>query len=189
LSLLQQALAWGKTRAVTDNRLIATPAGPNPWNAIAEFRGRRFRASIGRSGATHEKREGDGASPIGIWPMRRLFFRPDRVTPKTVLPLREIRPEDGWCDDPARPEYNRLVRLPFAGSHETMWMDSGLYDLVVELGYNDDPPIAGKGSAIFLHVIRPDHGATAGCLALARDDLLQVLAEIGPAAAVEFRSA
>jgi L,D-peptidoglycan transpeptidase YkuD (ErfK/YbiS/YcfS/YnhG family) len=189
LSLLQRALAWGKSQAMTSNRLIATPSGPDPWNATVAFRSRRLRASIGRSGVTRDKREGDGASPAGTWPMRRLFFRPDRVTPKTVLPIQEIRPEDGWCDDPAKPEYNRLVRLPFAGGHEEMWMESGLYDLVVELGYNDDPPVAGKGSAIFLHVIRPDFGATAGCLALPREDLLSVLAEIGPGAAVEFRCA
>jgi len=174
---------------MADSRLVATPAGPDPWNATAVFRGRRLRASIGRAGIAQDKREGDGASPAGVWPMRRLFFRPDRVTPKTALPIQEIRPGDGWCDDAARPEYNRLVRLPFAGSHERMWMESGLYDLVVELGYNDDPPVTGKGSAIFLHVARPDFGATAGCLALPREDLLAVLAEIGPGASVEFRAA
>ncbi len=176
---------------MTSNVLVATPTGPDPWTATAEFRGRRFRASIGRNGlvAAEAKREGDGKSPIGIWPMRNLFFRPDRVTPKSRLPLREIRPEDGWCDAPAHPDYNRLVAKPFGASHEDMWLESGVYDLVVDLGYNDDPPVAGLGSAIFLHVIRPDFGATAGCLALPRDDLLDVLAEIGAEGAVEFRPA
>ncbi len=176
---------------MTANVLIATPTGPDPWTAVAEFLGRRFRAAIGRNGivGASSKREGDGMSPAGLWPMRRLFFRPDRVTPKTALPVREIRPDDGWCDDPSHPDYNRLVQKPFASSHEEMWMENGLYDLVVELGYNDDPPVAGRGSAIFLHVIRPDSGPTAGCLALPRDDLLSVLAEIRPGAAVEFRSA
>lgn len=170
--------------------LIATPSGPDPWSATAEFRGRRFPASIGRNGVVDAaaKREGDGKSPIGTWPVRRLFFRPDRITPKTQLAMHAIRPEDGWCDDPRHHDYNRLVRKPFAASHEDMWLESGVYDLVVELGYNDDPPVAGRGSAIFLHVIRPDFGATAGCLALPREDLLAVLAEIGPDAAVEFRS-
>ena len=89
---------------MTSNVLVATPTGPDPWSATAEFRGRRFRASIGRNGvvASEAKREGDGMSPIGIWPMRRLFFRPDRVTPKTALAVREIRPEDGWCDAPSQ---------------------------------------------------------------------------------------
>lgn len=175
---------------MTDDLLIATPAGPEPWNATAVFRGRTMPASIGRNGvvAAAAKREGDGMSPVGVWPMRRLFFRADRVTPASRLPRREIRPEDGWCDDPRHPDYNRLVRKPFAASHEDMWMESGLYDLVVELGYNDGPPAAGLGSAIFLHVMRPDRGPTAGCLALTREDLLAVLAEIGPGAAVAFRA-
>ncbi len=172
-----------------ENLLIATPSGRHPWSAIAQFRDRSFRASIGRAGLTADKHEGDGASPIGIWPMRQVLYRPDRVTPKTTLPMQPIRPEDGWCDDPAHRDYNRLVRLPFAARHEELWRKDGLYDLVVLLGYNDDPPIAGKGSAIFLHVIDPDRGPTAGCLAIGRDELLGVLAEIGRGAAVEFRPA
>jgi L,D-peptidoglycan transpeptidase YkuD (ErfK/YbiS/YcfS/YnhG family) len=173
---------------VSDN-LIATPSGRHPWSAIAQFRDRSFRASIGRSGLTADKREGDGASPIGVWPMRRLLFRPDRVTPKTVLPMQPIRPDDGWCDDPTHRDYNRLVQLPFAARHEELWRKDNLYDLVVQLGYNDDPPIPGKGSAIFLHVLGQDRDATAGCLAIGRDELLLVLAEIGRGAAVEFRPA
>lgn len=174
---------------MTDDILTAVTIGPDPWTARAEFRGRRFDAAIGRTGVTTTKREGDGASPAGIWPMRRVFFRPDRVTPKTRLPLQEIRPDDGWCDAPEHADYNTLVRLPFAASHEEMWRKDGLYDVVVELGYNDEPPVAGQGSAIFLHVIRPDRGATAGCLALPLEDLLLVLAEIGPDAAVAFKAA
>lgn len=174
---------------MADDLLIATPGGRHAWSAIATFRDRSFRASIGRAGLTADKHEGDGASPIGIWPMRRVLFRPDRVTPKTALPMQPLRPEDGWCNDPTHRDYNRMVRLPFEGRHEELWRKDGLYDLVVQLGYNDDPPIAGKGSAIFLHVLGPDRDATAGCLAIARDELLLMLAEIGRAAAVEFRPA
>jgi L,D-peptidoglycan transpeptidase YkuD (ErfK/YbiS/YcfS/YnhG family) len=168
--------------------LIATPTGPEPWTATARLGTRAFRGAIGRSGVVADKREGDGASPLGRWPMRRLHYRADRVTPPALkIPTRAIRPEDGWCDAPDDPAYNRLVRLPFAASHEEMWRADALYDLVVELGYNDAPVVPGHGSAIFLHVARADFGATAGCLALARDDLLAVLAEIGLDAAVEFR--
>ena len=134
---------------------------------------------IGKSGtiAAADKREGDMASPTGSWPMRRVFFRPDRLDPPdTALPLVPIHENLGWCDDPADPAYNRLVDLPFAASHETMWRTDGLYDLVVELGYNDDPPVAGRGSAIFLHLREPQTTHTAGCVAVAQDDLLRLLA-------------
>jgi L,D-peptidoglycan transpeptidase YkuD (ErfK/YbiS/YcfS/YnhG family) len=172
---------------MTTDLLIATPTGAEPWAATMRFRGGDFRAAIGRSGITADKREGDGASPLGAWPMRRLHYRADRlILPAIALPARAIRPEDGWCDDPAHRDYNRLVRRPFAASHEKMWREDGLYDLVVELGYNDDPPVPGRGSAIFLHVARPDFGPTAGCLALAKADLLDALTAIGPDAAVVF---
>ena len=93
----------------------------------------------------------------------------------------------GWCDDPADPiHYNRLVRLPFASSHERLWRDDRLYDLVVELGYNDAPPVAGLGSAIFLHLERPDGGPTEGCVALQRDDLLAVLVAVGPESVIDI---
>lgn len=134
---------------------------------------------IGKSGtiAAADKREGDMASPIGSWPMRRVFFRPDRLDPPdTALPLVPIHENLGWCDDPADPAYNRLVELPFAASHEIMWRTDGLYDLVVELGYNDDPPVAGHGSAIFLHLHEPHTTHTAGCVAVTRTDLLHLLA-------------
>src|SRR3546814_18203600 len=83
-------------------------------------------------------------------------------------------------DLPADPlHYNRLVRLPFAASHERMWRDDGLYDLVVEIGHNDMTPVPGLGSAIFLPLDRPDWGPTEGCVALGRADPRAVVAAIG----------
>ena len=141
---------------------------------------------LGRGGLTDAKREGDGATPIGRFPLRRLFHRPDREPPPaTDLPTQPLAEDLGWCDDPrAGADYNRLVRLPFAPGHERMWRDDGLYDLVVELGYNDAPPVPGLGSAIFLHLARPDRGPTEGCVAMARDHLLAVLAAAGPASEI-----
>ena len=101
--------------------------------------------------------------------------------PDTTLPLVPIHENLGWCDDPANPAYNQAVELPFADSHETMWRDDSLYDIVVELGYNDAPPVAGLGSAIFLHLREPHTRHTAGCVAVTRDDMLAMLAEAGPA--------
>lgn len=129
--------------------------------------------------AAPAKREGDGASPMGAWPVRRVWYRPDRgPAPETGLPVIAIRPDDGWCDAPGRTEYNRWVPLPFPASHERLWRKDGVYDLVVELGYNDDPPEAGRGSAIFMHVAREGYVPTEGCVALAEADLRAVLKQL-----------
>lgn len=139
---------------------------------------RSYTCSIGRGGmiAAGDKREGDGASPIGIWPMKQVFYRADRLAmPQTGLPCTEITQTMGWCDAPDDPDYNRLVRLPYPASHETMWREDHVYDVVVELGHNDSPPRPGYGSAIFLHVAKPGYTPTQGCIALALDDLLDVL--------------
>jgi L,D-peptidoglycan transpeptidase YkuD (ErfK/YbiS/YcfS/YnhG family) len=136
------------------------------------------RCTLGRSGviAAAVKREGDGASPAGEWPVRRVWYRADReAAPETGLPVIALRPEDGWCDAPEDAAYNRLVPLPYHARHERMWREDGLYDLLVELGYNDDPPVPGRGSAIFMHVARSDYAPTGGCVALSAEDLRAVL--------------
>jgi len=144
--------------------------------------GRSVKAVVGRSGliAAADKREGDGATPIGSWPLRRVWWRQDRLVaaPVTALPLRAIARDDGWCDAPGDPAYNRPVRLPYGASAENLWREDGLYDVVVELGHNDAPPIPGLGSAIFLHVALPDRPHTQGCVALALCDLLDLLAAL-----------
>ncbi len=147
------------------------------------------RCALGRSGVTpaESKREGDGASPIGIWPIRQVLWRADRLArPETRLPLIEIIPEAGWCDDPADPFYNRPVILPYPACHEKLWREDHVYDVIVELGYNDDPAMPGKGSAIFLHVARPDYSPTEGCVACALPDLLALLSDAKPGDAVEI---
>ncbi len=152
-----------------------------PHTGVAVWGGRSFRCALGAAGIRADKREGDGATPSGSFALRRVLYRPDRLArPETRLPVMPIAPEDGWCDDPADPFYNRPVKLPYAGRHERLWRDDHLYDLVVVLGHNDDPVVPGRGSAVFLHLARPDYGPTEGCVALARDDLLTVLAEAGP---------
>jgi len=141
--------------------------------------------AIGRGGFSADKREGDGATPVGVWPMRRVLYRPDRVSePKTQMPTAPILASDGWCDDPTHAAYNTAVTLPFAANHEVMWRDDGLYDIVVVLGHNDDPPVPGRGSAIFLHCAKPNFSPTEGCVALAPGDVLRVLAACGPVSAV-----
>jgi L,D-peptidoglycan transpeptidase YkuD (ErfK/YbiS/YcfS/YnhG family) len=137
--------------------------------------------ALGRSGvvAAVAKREGDGCSPAGVWPIRRLLYRPDRGPLLTTrLPSCAIGPADGWCDDPADGAYNRPVSLPYPASAEALWREDGLYDLVVVLGHNDAPVVAGAGSAIFLHVAAPGGAPTEGCVALNRLDLEILLARI-----------
>lgn len=133
------------------------------------------------------KREGDGASPLGIWTMKRVFYRPDRLSPpETGLPIVPLREKDGWCDAPDHPLYNRPVTLPFDASHERLWREDHVYDLIVELGYNDSPVQAGFGSAIFFHLAHNDFRPTEGCVAIARDNMLTALALSGPDAAIQI---
>lgn len=145
--------------------------------------------ALGKGGALPAdiKREGDGASPIGRWPIRRVMWRADKLdAPTTALPLAPLRTADGWCDAAADPRYNEPVTHPYPASAENLWRDDDVYDVIVVLGYNDDPVVAGKGSAIFMHVARPDYRPTAGCVALALPDLLALLAvaQVGDVVAV-----
>jgi L,D-peptidoglycan transpeptidase YkuD (ErfK/YbiS/YcfS/YnhG family) len=140
-----------------------------------------FRCALGATGVTRNKREGDKATPAGRFPLRRVLYRADRVAPPAIaLPADPIGPQDGWCDAPADPQYNRPVSLPYPASHERLWREDHVYDIVVILGYNDAPPVAGKGSAIFMHVARPGYAPTEGCVALALPDLETVLTRCGP---------
>ncbi len=139
-----------------------------------------FTCALGRSGLIDEKREGDGGTPLGRFPLRALRYRQDRLpAPGTALPFVPISPDDGWCDAPEDPQYNRPVRLPYPASAESMWRQDHLYDLVVILGHNDDPVVPGAGSAIFFHLAKESGGTllpTEGCVALRLDDMQAVLA-------------
>jgi L,D-peptidoglycan transpeptidase YkuD (ErfK/YbiS/YcfS/YnhG family) len=146
-------------------------------DGTARFAGRLVHCALGRGGLSETKREGDGATPIGIWPLRRLLYRPDRVPlPVTGLPATPIGPADGWCDAPGDGNYNLPVILPYPASAETLWREDTVYDLIVPLGYNDAPVVHGLGSAIFLHLARDGYPPTEGCVALARADLIDYLA-------------
>jgi L,D-peptidoglycan transpeptidase YkuD (ErfK/YbiS/YcfS/YnhG family) len=163
---------------VVTARSISPQLGTLTWNAAGNQR--TVKCALGRSGIAGDKREGDGATPIGRFPLRRVLYRADRLSlPPTALPTAATEPGDGWCDDPTSPDYNRQVRLPITASHEHLWRLDEIYDIVVVLGHNDDPPVAGAGSAIFLHVARPDFAPTQGCVAVACADLLQLLADCG----------
>ena len=147
------------------------------------------RAAMSAAGIGIKRAEGDGITPAGVFPLRRVLYRADRMKrPQTGLPLSVIAGDDGWCDAPRDPAYNRPVKLPYRTSAETLWRVDHLYDLVVVLGFNDAPVVLGAGSAIFLHVARPDHGSTQGCVALVADDLLEVLKVLRPGDTISIRA-
>jgi L,D-peptidoglycan transpeptidase YkuD (ErfK/YbiS/YcfS/YnhG family) len=157
--------------------IIVTRAGST---YSAEWGNGARRCAVGRSGIGQKLREGDGITPAGKWPLRRVLYRADRITaPRTALPLAPIEPDQAWCDLPGDPNYNRLVRLPHASLDERLWREDSLYDLVVVVGFNDSPPVSGKGSAIFLHLAHTDYGPTAGCVALSRGDLTEAVEQLG----------
>lgn len=158
---------------VASDDLVLYPPGMLGW------RGRRFACAIGWGGVSSNKCEGDGATPAGRFPLRRVLYRPDRLAPpRTALPLARLAPNDGWCDDPDHPLYNRPLRLPHSARHEELWRADHVYDLIVVLGHNDDPVVPGAGSAVFLHVAQPDYAPTAGCVAVAAGDLRAILAGV-----------
>lgn len=142
--------------------------------------GARLRCAVGRGGIVDDKREGDGGTPRGTWPLRCVLWRPDRVPrPRTQLNALPLAPWDGWCDAPGDARYNSYVPLPYAASCERLWRDDAVYDVIVMLGYNDAPVVDGRGSAIFMHVARDGYTPTEGCVALALPDLLAVLEVCG----------
>lgn len=141
------------------------------------------KAALGRGGRKldAEKTEGDEATPIGTYPIRRVLYRADRLdAPITQLPVAPLAENDGWCDAVDDPLYNQHVTHPYPASAEHMWRADELYDVVVILGHNDDPVVANKGSAIFWHCARADYRPTLGCVALARADILKALAQAVP---------
>jgi L,D-peptidoglycan transpeptidase YkuD (ErfK/YbiS/YcfS/YnhG family) len=143
--------------------------------------GRAIAVILGRSGIRANKREGDGATPRGRFRLKRLWWRADRAPrPPTLLPSRCIDATIAWCEDPADRRYNRPFHRSASDRGDGLWRDDHLYDFVIELDHNTRPRIAGRGSAVFVHVARPNRGPTAGCIALTGRDLPRLLARLGP---------
>jgi L,D-peptidoglycan transpeptidase YkuD (ErfK/YbiS/YcfS/YnhG family) len=137
--------------------------------------------ALGRAGVKANKREGDGGTPRGGFRPLRLWWRPDRLPrPPTLLPARRIGRADAWSEDPADRRYNRPVRRSANEPGDRLWRDDGLYDLFIEIDHNTRPRIAGRGSAVFVHIARPGLSPTAGCIALKSRDLRVLLGRIGP---------
>lgn len=167
-------LPAGKEAA--DQMIVSSLSGFATTGRVLIGSGRAVRCALGRSGRRVLKREGDGATPIGTWRFKEVFYRSDRVArPTCGVRVRALRRNDGWCDAVCDPNYNRHVTHPYPASAERMWRDDHLYDVVVVLGYNDVPRRRGCGSAIFLHLNRPGYLPTEGCVAVSLRDMRLIL--------------
>lgn len=145
-------------------------------NVMGRWGDKVLSVAYGRGGIKRDKIEGDGATPVGSFPFRSVYYRKDRVGEiETRLPKIEITHDQGWCDDPEDPMYNRPVKLPYHARHEEMWREDHLYDIVIVVGHNDDPVVKNKGSAVFIHLKPEDQKPTAGCIGLEKEGLIHVL--------------
>src|SRR5476651_941956 len=137
--------------------------------------------ALGRGGIKANKREGDGATPRGSFRLKRLWWRAGRhPRPATFLPIQRIMPDDGWCEDPSDRHYNRRIKVPPDSKADRLTRKDNLYDFIVELDHNTRPRIAGRGSAVFMHLARENFGPTAGCVALEPGKLRGLLSRLGP---------
>ncbi|WP_459461773.1 L,D-transpeptidase family protein [Rhizobium sp. No.120] len=168
-----------KTRAGagrTKSTIVVRPAPGKKTRALVQVGRMTVPAAIGRSGRSILKREGDGATPIAGMKLLYGFTRGDRVRfLRTTLPMRHIREDMLWCDQPDDPNYNRPVKAPFNPSHEELRREDGLYDICLVLDWNVRSRRRNRGSAIFFHLIRPGYEPTAGCVAVSLRDMKRIL--------------
>lgn len=163
-------------------------AAGNPARGWLMANGLSLPVALGRGGIKADKREGDGATPKGMFRPLRLWWREDRhPRPRTFLPVRAIRPGDAWCENPESRRYNQPVRLDDADREgDRLRRDDHLYDFIIEIDHNTQPRIAGRGSAVFLHLARENFGPTAGCVAMTKPVMLRLLERLGPRTRIEI---
>ena len=169
-----------KSRSINLTTAFVRVRPSDPRRGLIEIGSLKLPCALGRSGVRVNKREGDGATPVTRLRPVRIFYRFDRTfrPPNTHLPRRIIKANDGWCDAPLSPAYNRLVSCPFPHSHEQMWRQDHLYDLVIETDWNLKPRRPFHGSAIFIHLAREGYKPTEGCIALSRKDMRLLLLKL-----------
>jgi L,D-peptidoglycan transpeptidase YkuD (ErfK/YbiS/YcfS/YnhG family) len=156
-------------------------AAGNPRRGWLTAGGLTVPVALGRGGIKADKWEGDGGTPRGIFRPRQLWWRADRhPRPKTLLPVRAIQQEDAWCEDPSSRHYNQPLRLAGDGGGDRLTRADHLYDFIVEIDHNTSPRVAGRGSAVFLHLARPDFSPTAGCISMTQSAMLRLLERLGP---------
>ena len=156
-------------------------AAGNPCRGWLTAGERTIPVALGRSGIRANKREGDGGTPKGTFYPRKLWWRADRhPQPRTLLPVRAIAAEDAWCEDPSDRHYNRPVRPDRDRGGDRLRREDHLYDFIIEINHNSNPRVAGRGSAVFLHLARDNFGPTAGCVSMTKSAMLHLLQRLGP---------
>ena len=144
-----------------------------------KYKNLKFRCALGKAGVKKKTMEGDNITPKGIFKIIEIYYRPDKIKKiKTLIKKIKIKKNMGWCDDPNSRFYNKLINLPTKYSHEKLYRNDNLYDLIVVLSYNTNPIIKNKGSAIFMHVAKNSYGKTKGCIALKKNHLIKIIFRI-----------
>ena len=143
------------------------------------FKNLKFKCSLGKNGVTQNKVEGDKCTPSGIYRLKQVFYRADRIKKFTTnIKKIKIKKNMGWCDDSSSKRYNQLIRVPTKFSHEKLYRKDGIYDIIVVLNYNMNPVIKKKGSAVFMHIAKKNYSKTLGCIGLKKNDLLEILSKV-----------
>ena len=143
------------------------------------FNDYKVKCAIGKRGIGNKKKEGDLITPKGIYRVKYVLYRKDRVKKiKTKLKKVIIKKNMGWCDDVRSNNYNKLIKLPFNYSHEKLYKKENIYDIILVLNFNMNPTKKNKGSAIFIHVAKKNYRKTEGCVALRKSELLKIVREL-----------
>ena len=143
------------------------------------FKDLKFRCSLGKNGVKKNKVEGDKCTPSGIYRLKQVFYRADRIKKITTnIKKIKIKKNMGWCDDSSSRKYNQLIKIPTKFSHEKLYRKDRIYDIIVVLNYNMNPVIKKKGSAIFMHIAKKNYSKTLGCIGLKKNDLLEILNKV-----------
>ena len=144
-----------------------------------KYKNLKFRCSLGKGGIREKKKEGDNITPMGIFKITSIYYRPDKIKKiSTQLKKIKITKNIGWCDDPKSNFYNREIKLPNKFSHEKFYRKDNLYDIIAILNYNTKPIIKNKGSAIFIHIANNNYKPTAGCVGIKKSNLIKLLSII-----------
>jgi len=144
-----------------------------------KYKNLRFRCALGEAGIKKKEKEGDNVTPKGIFKIIKMYYRSDKIKNITTdIKKIKIKRNMGWCDDPSSDLYNQQIKLPNTYSHEKLYRNDNLYDLILVLNYNINPTKKYKGSAIFIHIAKNSYKKTKGCIALKRKHLIELISKI-----------